>query len=317
MKEFEKIDLIYVASIGRSGSTLLESILGAHSQMETCGEVHLWPHEIMLGGVRPCGSGEYVDRCPFWSEMRRRVDPLRQPDPNIHFFREQHNAGRTLRWERLRELGTGALRPDVARQVEVYGRNNHALFSAFLDVVEERTGQRPRWVVDASKDPYRLLWLLRSGLFHIKVFHLVKDPRAFAYSVTKPLVQAAGGVNDLKRLYYTFRQSLAWSVQNYLFSKIAKNHLAPSDYLLIRYETLASKPKETFQTVCETIGCTYEEAAVDDFRKGSMFTIAGNPMRYESRGIALDERWKHALPPSSRKVAEAVASFSMAHYGYH
>jgi len=317
MNTDSKIDLIYIASIGRSGSTLLESMLGAHSHIQTMGELHIWPHEIEGAGVRPCSCGRYVEECPFWSEMRRRVDPLQQPTPRLHFFREKHNAGRTLRPSRLRGLRTGYT-PDAREReaIATYGRNNEAIFRAFLDLMNEQLGESPDWIVDASKDPYRLLWLIHSGRFNIRVVHLVKNPKAFIYSVTKHLIGNGEGFNLHKRLYYTAHQSVAWNIQNVLFSKIAANHLSPAEYMMINYETLASDPHQTFEQVCAFIGCGYEEEAVENFRLGSLHTIAGNPMRYEKRGIVLDEKWKTLLPPSSKTLANVLTAVNKSRYGY-
>jgi hypothetical protein len=312
----DRINLIYVASIGRSGTTLFESMLGAHPHLQTCGEVHLWPHEIMMGGVRPCGSGHYVQTCPFWQEMEARVDPLHQSGPQIHYFREHHDGGRTVRWTRWNDFEPGPLAPHVQAQIDQYGANNDALFRHFRDLVTEHTGRRPEWIVDASKDPYRLLWLLRSGRFNIKVVHMVKHPCGFAYSVTKPWVQSSAWSSTMPRLYYTARQSTAWVIQNHLFGRIAEHHLNADDYLLMQYETLASAPHDTFEQACQMIGVPYVPKAVTDFRNGSQFTIAGNPMRYEDRGIELDERWKRDLPPSSRSLARTITTVNRRSFGY-
>jgi hypothetical protein len=309
------INLVYIASIGRSGTTLLESMLGAHSELATMGELHIWPHEITAGGVRPCSCGAYVEDCPFWSEVRRRVDPLKQVGPGVHFFREKHNAGRTLRLDRLKGF-KGAITRGEQEDIAAYGRNNKAIFEAYLEVLEEQGGGQPQWLVDASKDPYRLLWLAQSGLFNVKVIHLVKNPRAFVYSVTKEWIHSNAGAAAPKRLYYTARQSVAWTIQNHLISKVAQNVLPPEDYMLVRYETLASEPEAVFKQICAFIGCSYEPAAVKNFRSGSVHTIAGNPMRYETKDIVLDERWKRNLPYSSRKLAEIVTSVAMSRYGY-
>jgi len=312
----DRINLIYIASIGRSGTTLFETMLGAHSEIETTGELHLWPHEIMQRGVRPCGSGLYVDECPFWTEMRRRVQPLEQAEPRIHFFREAHDAGRTLRLRRLRDFAERPLPPSVAKKVEVYGRNNAIVFETFQDLVEEETGKRPRWVVDASKDVYRLLWLLRSGYFNIKVVHMIKHPCGFAYSVTKNWIRQDGLLSDVKRLYYTARQSGAWVTRNLLYRLLMRNHVSESNGMLIRYEDLATNPREVFRQACAMVGVEYQEQAVDRWREGSRFTIAGNPMRYEDRDIELDERWKRDLPTSSRIVANLVSSVLKYEYNY-
>lgn len=316
MENRPPVNLVYVASAAFSGSTLFESILGAHSQIETCGEVHLWPHELLQGGVKPTGSGAYVQESPFWQAMNERVRPLEQPAPRIHYFRERHRAGHTLRLERLRDFGPAPLPPSVQRLVRQYGKNNDELFRAFSDLAAETTGRRPRWIVDASKDPYRLVWLVRSGFFRVTVLHLVRDPRAFAYSATRRHVADGDLLRGVKRLYFAARRSLAWVVQNHLFSQIGTHHLPQGNYLLVNYEALASAPRVVFEQVCETIGCPYETQAVDNFRTGSPFAMAGNPMRHETRDIALDERWKKQFPSSSRRIARIVSSINRARYGY-
>lgn len=314
------IQLVYIASIGRSGSTLLESMLGAHSQLATMGEVHVWPHELRQGGVRPCGCGDDVPACSFWTAVKREVDPLAQIGPGLGFFREAHNHGHTLRLKRLPALGpapTSSLRDRT--QIRTYGENNAAIVEAFIKVTEAATGDRPSWIVDASKDPYRLAWLVRSGLFRIKVIHLVKDPRAFIYSVTKSHIRGENRRSRSSayvRLFDTARQGLAWTVQNALFARIGRHVCPAEDYLLIQYERLASDPYSTFELVCSHIGIPYEADAVNFFRAGSVHTIAGNPMRYERRGIELDQEWKTNLPESSRRVAAAMTRWTEKRYGY-
>ena len=315
MEQQPKINLIYIGSIGHSGSTLLESMLGAHSKMTTSGEIHMWPHEILQGGVKPCICGESVLECPVWSEMRRRVDPLSQPEPQMHLFREQWDAGHTVRLDRLGDFGKGTLSPDIAKQVEVYGQNNYEVFSTFLDIMRERYSPELNWVIDASKDPYRLLWLVRSQRFNIKVLHVVKKPPSFAYSMVKRLPKEYANLVH-RRLYETARQSLKWSIENHLITKTAQNHLDPGDYKLVNYEDLASDPMGTFEKICVMIGCEFEAEAVTNFRRGSQHTIAGNPMRYEGKGIVLDEKWKTKLPGYLRVTSEVLTAMNRSIYGY-
>ena len=315
MKQQDKINLIYVASIGHSGSTLLESILGAHSQIATCGEIHIWPHEIDSDGVMPCGCGKSIPDCSFWNNIKQRINPLQQLSPQIHFFREQHNAGHTFRFNRIGDFAKAPISSATMHKIKTYGQNNYEVYAAFLAEMEQLKGRKFNWIVDASKDPYRLLWLARSGLFNIKVLHVVKNPRAFAYSMLKRLPEDEINVFH-SRLYETVRQSLKWSIENHFIHKVAQNHLNASDYLLVNYEQLASNPVETFQTVCSIVGCDFEPEAVENFREGSLHTIAGNPMRYQSKGIYLDEKWKNLLPVFNRKVAEIATSINRAQYGY-
>jgi hypothetical protein len=306
-----QINLIYVASIGRSGSTLLESMLGAHSQIATCGEIHIWPHEIVEGGVRPCSCGRSILTCSFWQAMQQQVDPLQQTEPRIHYFREKHNAGKTLRLARLRDFGQQPMSNQLAQQVQQFGQNNYQVFKAFQTLIQSDLDRNIDWLVDSSKDPYRLLWLIRSGLFKIKVLHVVKNPRAFIYSVTKNFQG-----RSLLQLYVTAKQSVKWSIENYLISQIARQHLPVTDYYLVNYERLATQPVATFQEICQMIGCEFEPQAVTNFRQGSVHTIAGNPMRYETKDIVLDERWKTLLPSSSRTVTDLLTWINRSNYGY-
>ena len=99
-------------------------------------------------------------------------------------------------------------------------------------------------------------------------------------------------------------------------SLVAWNHLPPDRSVLVRYETFATDPEAAFARVCRCVGCAEDAGAVGRFREGSVHTIAGNPMRYEARPIALDERWRTGLPPSSRALAGLVTRPTRARYGY-
>lgn len=303
------INVIYIASIGRSGTTLMDCILGAHSQMASIGEVHLWPHEIREDGVLPCGSGKFVQEDPFWKEMKRRVNPLSQPAPRIDYFREEHDGGQTLRVGRLRDFYGTSLSPSTRSKVLRYAENTEKIYDNFLDLVEEKEGTRPLWVVDSSKDPYRLAWLYRSKIFNLKVVHLVRKPKGFIHSVTKPFIYTDDNP-IFKRLFWTIRQSGAWSIRNQLILNITQNHLPPEDHVLINYEDLASEPIETTKRVMRTADTDFEEEAVANFREGSPYAIGGNPMRQRDGDIELDEKWKENLPDSSKLITDLITSLN-------
>lgn len=311
-----KLNVLYIASIGRSGTTLLDCILGAHSEMASIGEIHLWPHELREGGVLPCGSGDFVHEDPFWSEMRDRVEPLSQPTPRIDYFREEHDAGRTLRPRYLSQFHATTLSDNTRSQIRQYAENNKSVYRAFLDLVESKEGTQRSWVVDSSKDPYRLLWLARSDMFNLSVIHLVRKPKGFIHSVTKPHIYTDENP-VLRRLFWTIRQSGAWSIRNHLISKIAENHLPSDNYLLMRYEELASNPERETKSACDLVDQSYEQNAIDEFREGSPYALAGNPMRQrEDDDIRLDETWKQNLPKSSGLITDLITTTNKNSFGY-
>jgi phosphatidyl-myo-inositol alpha-mannosyltransferase len=290
--------LVYVASVGRSGSTLLELLLDAHPAVTTTGELHLWPHELRGEHRLPCACGLPIPECPFWTELRRREDPLLAPPPRIDEFREAYLGGRTLRAGMLAQFRPGAPLPAAA---SVYADNNARVFAAFADLAEELTGERPEWLVDASKDPYRLLWLLRSGRFDVTVLHVVRDPRGFVHSESKN-----DGVTGARLGALAVRKSGAWAVQNELVRRAVAGTPGPR-YLLVPYERLAADPLPTLRDVWAAVGCEPDDTVVDRFRERRFHAVGGNPMRHDDRGIRLDEAWRRAMPPGVQRLTSAVA----------
>jgi hypothetical protein len=317
-----RVRLVYIASIGRSGSTLLELMLGAHPRLATIGELHLWPHEIRDGGRHlPCGCGEPVEDCEFWTEVARRVDPLGAPPPQIDYFREQHTGGRTLRLDRLADFRAGAWNGTMPAEVAVYGANNERVYRAFLDLTAEATGTRPEAVVDSSKDPYRLRWLQASGRFELTILHVVRDPRGFVNSERKN-VSAEGAA----LLALAARKAGAWVAVNRLAERtgrLAGLRAGPADrargaggYLLVPYERLASDPRATMVDVCTALGYDVEETMLSRFREARFHAIGGNPMRHDDRGIRLDEAWRTELAPAGQRITQLVTAGSRGRFGY-
>jgi hypothetical protein len=312
---FQRVNVIYIASIGRSGTTLLDCILGSHPEMASVGELHIWPHEIRENGRLPTGSGEMIDSDPFWQEMCQRIDPLQQPNPGLDHFREAHDAGRTLRLERLPDFSSRPLSASSQHLVDQYAENTEEVYRAFLDVYEKFEGSRPTWIVDSSKDPYRLCWLTRSQRFNLRVIHMVKHPNGFIYSVTKPHIHAEHfALPD--RVLWTVRQAGAWSVRNHLIRAVMETHLNTAHGMTLRYEDLARTPYSVVEDICGMVDCTYAPSLVDEFRDGGKYAMAGNPMRQRSGGIRLDEKWKRALPSSSRYITQMITSVNARQFGY-
>ena len=307
------VNLIYIAGTGRCGSTLLEMLLGAHSRIRTMGELHSWPYDVMDGRARQCGCGSLMADCPFWSEMCRRVDPLDQPHPRLHVFREARTHGAALRPRIVSEGMRRQLEPAAARDIDQYGRNNDAVFRAFVELSRERDGYAPAWIVDASKDPYRMLWLLRSGHVNLRVLHAVRDPRGFISSS----IRLAGDEGRLPRMvfHHAMRKSVLWGYLNRQIAQMCARFLPAASYTIVRYEDLAMRPHAVLEPIVRSLGLAFEPGVVAGFRNGS-HAVAGNPMRHDRRGIEIDETWKQSLPAICRVIAQAMTLPIRGRFGY-
>ena len=287
-----RLPLLYILSNGRSGSTLLDLLLHAQPQIWSVGEAQILPWELRAERA-PCGCGAELRACPFWSPILPRI-PLAGAVPPIEHFREAHGRGRVLRWEHLNDLlrgRVGARRADAARE---YGAHNRRYLEAVKDAAEELRGHPVEWLVDASKDPYRLLWLESSGLFDVRVVHLVKDPRAFVHSMTRA---------DQKRGRRSLRFAARWVVENALFRRLCERGFAADRKLRLRYEDLTRAPERTLETLGAWLGTRLDARFGDGFRAVENHCVAGNRMRWRADGIRFDESWRESLP---KELARAV-----------
>lgn len=140
--------LIYIVSLGHSGSTLLDLLISGHPAIATTGEAkNLNPASMSR---KHCCCTELVSDCPFWRRVAREL------------------------WERnaLRFRDLDVESPHDA----TFESHNLALFAAVRAV----TGRSI--IVDSSKNTRRLRRLLNLGHFEIKPVHLVRAPQGYVYS---------------------------------------------------------------------------------------------------------------------------------------
>ena len=135
---YRGVRVLYIAGWGRSGTTLVGRALGEVEGIVWVGELrNLWGRG--LNGW-PCGCGELVAECPFWTEaLRMAFGDGDRPDLTA-MQRLQRKVTRTRQVRRVRR------RPD-APAVREYAEVMGSLYRA----VGELTGKEV--VIDSSKDP--------------------------------------------------------------------------------------------------------------------------------------------------------------------
>jgi len=284
MKE-SKNPLVYILSNGRSGSTLLDLLLGAHPNIWTLGEAQRLPWEIKANSL--CGCGVPISDCKFWQPILPKIQPNENTYP-IEHFRTNGEQGKILHWDLIPGIIYGNTNDCHKRAVDIYGQTNAEFFQTVWQTATDRRGNPIHWLVDASKDIYRLFWLQKSGLFDLRVIHLIKSPSAFVYSMIKRDLPSA----SRKAIRMTGR----WIVENYLGRQLCKNHFKEEQVLLLHYEKLASRPEETMIQIGKWLGLAFLPENIGEFRNYENHAISGNQMRWQNSAIFLDEKWKTLLP---------------------
>ncbi|MGH7857673.1 MAG: sulfotransferase, partial [Candidatus Binatia bacterium] len=163
--------VVYVAGKGRSGSTLLDRLLGGIDGWFSTGELwRLWDWGLEQG--YRCGCGRCVRDCPTWRQILG-VAFERLPDPSTMVrLRDQ-----VLSWRSAPRLlrRAGGMR-DTWPALEEYVDVQRRLYEAVAAVTESRV------VVDSSKWPIEPAVLGLVPGVRVLVLHLVRDPRAVAHS---------------------------------------------------------------------------------------------------------------------------------------
>lgn len=302
----DPIPLVYVLSNGRSGTTLLDLLLGSAPGAWTVGEAQLLPWELRENRS-PCGCGRPVRSCPFWSRLLPELPVGEGPRP-IEHFRETYGAGRVLRWNLLPDLLRGSVTGPRRRGAEAYGEVNAEYLGRVHEAARSHAGAEIRWLVDASMDPYRLLWLRASGRFDLRVVHLTKAPPAFVYSMVKD--RLPGG---RKR---AVRMAGRWLVENALMLRLCRTGFSPDEVRHVRYEDLAGEPELVREEMEDWLGLDLPDWSDRTFRAYENHAISGNEMRWEDTEVRLDGRWRRRLPSFHRSVARVIGAPLAGRLGY-
>ncbi|MEV0614925.1 sulfotransferase [Nonomuraea sp. NPDC050404] len=293
MTDHVTAQVIYLGGLGRSGTTLLERLLGELPGVVALGEVvHLWDRGVLAEEL--CGCGSAFPRCPFWRAVGDRAfggwsRPLAE--------RMLALRGRVDRTRRIARID----HPDLAEYVAAYRR----LYDA--------TGAPV--VIDSSKHASLACCLVAGGL-DLRIVHVVRDPRAVAHSWGRTVPRPENG-RPMTR-WSPARAAAHWSAQN------AALELLPgrgARVTRIRYEDLLAAPADALRNLVVRLGLPEPELPFLDGRTvwlGPSHTASGNPMRFHVGRVELrrDDAWRSRLPDGDRRVVNALTWPLMARYGY-
>ena len=173
---------------------------------------------------------------------------------------------------------------------------------AVSNQAEELSSTRPKWIVDASKDPYRLYWLLNDPRLDVRVIHLARGAHGFVNSSLK----RERLKNPVLKLIEIVRLAFRWASLNLIFRLVcAQMNAAHSTR--IAYESLATEPAQTLKSACQEIGVPIS-AAPERLQEKENHAIAGNQMRSGKREVVLDEKWRREMGPLEKVAVSFICA---------
>ena len=291
---------------GRSGSTLLDLMLGNHASIESVGELcnvsqHGWTDS------RRCACGRPAPECSYWSDIRRRWAQSVENNNEAEYGRlvTQLESQRM----RLQPLARRAEFNDA--QVQDYLRRTAGLYRAVLAVSGKRI------LVDSSKRRSRALLLATTPEIDLRIIHLVRDVRGVAWSERKSFKNAPDCQDTKGRPVW--QTALQWNLHN-LQSDWVRRQLHPARSIRIRYEDLVTQPQKTLDEIGRLIDLDMSQLAETLARGGQMqagHLIGGNRMRMAgSVRLRADTEWFEKLSTRERWICGLLSGRMMGRYGY-
>jgi hypothetical protein len=305
----EKVKVLFIMGMTRSGSTLLESLLGGIDGFFPTGETHmLW--RGLLQGFR-CGCRQLVASCTLWSQVLDAVADGSHPADPREVWRWQLAEARILHTPRLMSIRSW---PETGRPLlNQYVRLLTRLYGAVRDLTQARV------IVDSSKSPSVAEILRHLDQIDLYVVHLVRDPRAVAYSWRR-------GTPDPElpqlRPYRPgpVRSTARWIATN-LLGDAVRRRLGVERSMLLRYEELAEKPVAAVRRIAELVGEDDAELPFLSERVAYLtdnHMVSGNRSRFQTGEVAvqLDTQWITEGWRLHRGVVTALALPWLHRYGY-
>lgn len=296
--------------MGRSGSTLIERILGELPGFCSIGEVvHLWRRG--LAEDERCGCGQPFSDCGFWAEVGKEAFGGWDHLDVEQVLRLKGGVDRT---RFLPLLLNGAREGPLASRCELYTGLYHRLYSAVSLVSGARV------IVDASKHASLAACLYQRYGARMRLLHVVRDPRAVAHSwgkrVTRPDASPDSSEPEMAR-YSAGRAAVQWMTQNACFDALARRG---TPTLRVRYEDFVTDPGEEFSRIAKFSGYTGDPLDLAEGRVNLSegHAVSGNPMRLTTGriGVRADHGWHEEMPPWRRRLVAAVTAPSRGRYGY-
>jgi hypothetical protein len=299
--------VLFLGGFGRSGTTLVERLLGELPGICALGEVvHLWQRDVR--DDERCGCGERFSGCDFWKRVGAlafngwsNVDVDR-----VHALRDAV--------ERTRHIPRLASATAASDEVREYASYYARVYAAAAEVSGARV------VVDSSKHSALAHVLRWADDVDLRVVHVVRDARGVAYSWTKTVARPETDGTDQMTRYSPGRSALLWNAHNAAFGLLARRGVPVRR---IRYEEFLTDPRAGLIRLADFAGAPLRPEDLDFLRNGHAdlragHSAAGNPMRFTVGRLALrrDDAWVAAFPRAQRRLVGAVCGPLLRAYGY-
>jgi hypothetical protein len=281
---------IFICSAGRSGSTLLDILIGHHSKVTSLGEIAHFPKNLSLNTI--CGCGKPVLECEFWNSVIHELNyaGFDKNDP-YSFQIGFHRASRVIDKKRQTSFYKIRRKFNVLFQYFLIGIGGKKLILPVYKRMISNMGSlfeaamkcdNSNHIVDSSKD------VLRAVIFYLfhhketKIILLTRDGRGVLNS-------------NLKHSDKSIKSILSWNRYYKKALFLINRFVANTDLITVKYEDLSRSFNETYSRIFSELELT--KPAIDpNSIKPNHHILNGNDLRLkDSFSLRHDSDWENSL----------------------
>lgn len=303
----DRVKVLYIAGWGRSGSTILDNILDQLDGFFSVGElVTVWERNLIEN--LSCGCGKPFGQCEVWEGIFREAFGGMDKVDARKMIRLRNKGARARHVPLMLLPGGDAILED---RLNDYIGSLEKLYRG----IQSETGAKV--IVDSSKSPpYGYVLGMMPGI-DLHVVHLVRDPRAVAYSWLRKKDLLPTSERPMIR-YGAAKSTLIWNVWNLLPEIFWKRS---NRYMFLRYEDFVDRPREAIERILQLVHESSTNLSFVNGREVDLkpnHTAIGNPSRFNTGTLELrmDSEWKAKMNPLDRNLSTALSWPLMLKYGY-
>jgi hypothetical protein len=276
LKGNDKIKLIYILGTGHNGSTILDLLIGSSKEVFTTGELFFYNLYKSDSSYKKTGSKylctckkEFID-CDFWKKIISAGDFKIKKNFSIY--------------ENLK-ISILILLPFIRYNKKKFTDESYEL----LNIIKSNTNNKVKYILDSSKDPRRLFYLMNDQRIDILPMLLIRDARAVAHSYNNKIREKY----NLKR-ENVFLNMIKWFVVNYMSKRVIKR---AEIYLKFTYEEFCININSYIEILNDALNINISKKNyIKEINEKKIHNIGGNIMRFNKlSSIKINENWKAEL----------------------
>ena len=283
----QKIKLIYIAGMWRSGGTFLGRILDCSDEIIFVGNIKdFWRKGLKRNNKCSCGEG--FKTCSFWQSVTKEYMNS-FPSIDIEELRKEFKqVEKWLSYFKLKEIVFNKKDNSLKPLLDKYLEHNEKLY----EIVSNLSGKKI--IVDSSRNTQRLLALSLLNKFQLYPIHIIRDPRGVINTLINKDIR---NYNEIR--HNTILNLFHWNAKNYFSMKII-DRLSTTRSVNILYKNFAAKPVTVIEGLKKMLNCkiNYElDNGKFSINLGTGHIFSGNRERHKSGKITIteDTEWNEEL----------------------